>query len=129
MGAAFRRTSRTQCRQRFTFPRSGVRPDWADRATSQSPFAATPLAMPGSGNVAAMADGPARVRDVHRIAASMPHVNRLEGPNGNSIDQVGGKSFVFFRTPQPDASDPQSGERYTDVMGTVALTVIAGPLN
>ncbi len=46
----------------------------------------------------------------------MPHVKRLEGPKGNFIYQVGGKSFVFFRTPQPDASDPDSGERYADVI-------------
>jgi hypothetical protein len=59
---------------------------------------------------------PARESDVHRLAASMPHVNRLEGPKGNSIYQVGGKSFVFFRTPQPDATDPDSGERYADVI-------------
>jgi len=67
------------------------------------------------GNVAAMADRPARVSDVHQLAASMPHVKRLEGPKGNSIYQVGGKSFVFFRTPQPDATDPGSGERYASV--------------
>ena len=69
-----------------------------------------------SGNVAVMADRPARVSDVHRIAASMPHVKRLEGPKGNAIYQVGGKSFVFFRTPQPDATDPDTGERYADVI-------------
>lgn len=46
----------------------------------------------------------------------MPHVKRLEGPKGNSIYQVGGKSFVFFRTPQPDATDPDTGERYADVI-------------
>ena len=46
----------------------------------------------------------------------MPHVKRLEGPKGNPIYQVGGKSFVFFRTPQPDAADPQTGERYADVI-------------
>lgn len=63
-----------------------------------------------------MADRPARVNDVHRIAASMPHVKRLEGPKGNAIYQVGGKSFVFFRTPQPDATDPATGERYADVI-------------
>lgn len=63
-----------------------------------------------------MADRPARVSDVHRVAASMPHVQRLEGPKGNSIYQVGGKSFVFFRTPQPDATDPETGERHTDVI-------------
>lgn len=63
-----------------------------------------------------MADRRARVDDVHRVAASMPHVTRLEGPKGNSIYQVGGKSFVFFRTAQPDAADPDTGERYGDVI-------------
>ncbi|OBH98443.1 MmcQ/YjbR family DNA-binding protein [Mycobacterium sp. E2733] len=63
-----------------------------------------------------MADRPARVSDVHEIAATMPHVQRLEGPKGNAIYQVGGKSFVFFRTPQPDATDPDTGERYADVI-------------
>lgn len=63
-----------------------------------------------------MADRPARVSDVHRLAAAMPHVKRIEGPKGNAIYQVGGKSFVFFRTPQPDAADPETGERYPDVI-------------
>jgi hypothetical protein len=61
-------------------------------------------------------DRPARVADVHEIAASMPHVTRIEGPKGNAVYQVGGKSFVFFRTPQPDAADPDTGERYPDVV-------------
>ncbi len=63
-----------------------------------------------------MPDRKARVADVHQIAASMPHVTRVEGPKGNAIYQVGGKSFVFFRTPQPDAEDPDTGERYADVI-------------
>ncbi|OBF36562.1 hypothetical protein A5724_01210 [Mycobacterium sp. ACS1612] len=63
-----------------------------------------------------MADRNARTADVHEIAASMPHVTRIEGPKGNAIYQVGGKSFVFFRTPQPDAADPDTGERYADVI-------------
>ncbi len=63
-----------------------------------------------------MADRKARAADVHEIAASMPHVTRIEGPKGNAIYQVGGKSFVFFRTPQPDAQDPDTGERYADVI-------------
>jgi hypothetical protein len=63
-----------------------------------------------------MRDRWARVADVHEIAASMPHVTRIEGPKGNPIYQVGGKSFVFFRTPQPDAQDPDTGERYADVI-------------
>lgn len=46
----------------------------------------------------------------------MPHVTRIEGPKGNPIYQVGGKSFVYFRTPRPDAADPETGERYTDVI-------------
>ncbi|UUZ58971.1 hypothetical protein [Nocardioides sp. B-3] len=29
---------------------------------------------------------------------------------------VGSKSFVFFRTPRPDAVDPVTGERYEDVI-------------
>lgn len=63
-----------------------------------------------------MRDRPAKVADVHQIASGMPHVKRIEGPKGNPIYQVGGKSFVFFRTPQPDAEDPETGERWTDVI-------------
>jgi len=63
-----------------------------------------------------MADRPACVRDVHEIAAAMPHVTRIDGPRGNAVYQVGGKSFVFFRNPRPDAKDPVSGEPYTDVI-------------
>ena len=61
-------------------------------------------------------DRPATVADVHSVAAAMPHATRIEGPKGNSIYQVGGKSFVFFRTPQPDAADPETGEKYPDVL-------------
>lgn len=63
-----------------------------------------------------MRDRPAKVADVHRIAAGMPYVKRIEGPKGNPIYQVGGKSFVFFRTPQPDAEDAETDERWTDVI-------------
>ncbi|WP_067660753.1 MmcQ/YjbR family DNA-binding protein [Nocardia harenae] len=63
-----------------------------------------------------MADRPARVDDVHRIAAAMPHVTRVAGGRGNAVYQVGGKSFVFFRTPRPDAVDPDTGEKYDDVI-------------
>jgi hypothetical protein len=63
-----------------------------------------------------MRDRAAKVGDVHEVASGMPHVTRIEGPKGNSIYQVGGKSFVFFRTPQPDAEDPDTGERFADVI-------------
>jgi hypothetical protein len=56
------------------------------------------------------------VDDVHALALGMPHVTVVEGPKGNAVYQVGGKSFVFFRTPRPDAADPVTGERYTDVI-------------
>jgi hypothetical protein len=58
----------------------------------------------------------ARVEDVHELAMSMPHVTVVHGSLGNRIYQVGGKSFVFFRTPRPDAFDPGTGERYPDVI-------------
>lgn len=58
----------------------------------------------------------ARVGDVHDLAMGMPHVTVWHGPHGNLIYQVGGKSFVFFRNPRPDAVDPGTGERYPDVI-------------
>ncbi|MGE5695653.1 MAG: MmcQ/YjbR family DNA-binding protein [Candidatus Sericytochromatia bacterium] len=63
-----------------------------------------------------MADRRATVSDAHEIAAAMPHTTRIEGPKGNAVYQVGGKSFVFFRTPRPDAKDPVTGEKYDDVI-------------
>jgi hypothetical protein len=58
----------------------------------------------------------ARTEDVHELAAAMPHVTVVRGRHGNPVYQVGGKSFVFFRTPRPDATDPDTGERYPDVI-------------
>lgn len=59
---------------------------------------------------------PARIEDVHKLAASMPSVTVTSGPHGNPVYQVGGKSFVFFRNPRPDAVDPDTRERYPDVI-------------
>lgn len=59
---------------------------------------------------------PARVADVHEFALAMPHVTVERGNSGNPVYQVGRKSFVFFRTPRPDAVDPETGERYPDVI-------------
>ncbi len=58
----------------------------------------------------------ARLEDVHDLAMLMPHVTVVYGSRGNPVYQVGGKSFVFFRTPRPDAVDPATGERYPDVI-------------
>jgi hypothetical protein len=59
---------------------------------------------------------PARVEDVHELALAMPHVTVEYGTGDNPIYQVGGKSFIFFRNPRPDAVDPETGERYQDVI-------------
>ncbi|GAA3341386.1 hypothetical protein GCM10020358_32520 [Amorphoplanes nipponensis] len=62
------------------------------------------------------ADQAARVDDVHRLALAMPHVTVDHAAGGNPVYQVGGKSFIFFRNPRPDAVDPVTGERYDDVI-------------
>jgi hypothetical protein len=55
----------------------------------------------------------ATVDDVHEIARGMPGATvTAEG----RVYQVSGRSFVFFRTPRPDAVDPETGERYDDVI-------------
>jgi hypothetical protein len=59
---------------------------------------------------------PAAVEDVHELALAMPHVTVYPGTGENPVYQVGGKSFIFFRNPRPDAVDPDSGERYPDVI-------------
>ncbi|MEU8223038.1 MmcQ/YjbR family DNA-binding protein [Kribbella sp. NPDC048915] len=65
-----------------------------------------------------MAARKARVADIHEIASGMPHVTKWERGDGTDrpVYQVGGKSFVFFRTPRPDAVDPITGEKYDDVI-------------
>jgi hypothetical protein len=65
-----------------------------------------------------MAEGPrrARAKDVHELALQMPYVTVWPGRPDKPIYQVGGKSFVFYRNPRPDAVDPQTGERYPDVI-------------
>lgn len=59
---------------------------------------------------------PARVEDVHELALGMPHVTVEQGSGDNPVYQVGSKSFIFFRNPRPDAVDPDTGERYEDVI-------------
>ncbi|HET6652399.1 MAG TPA: MmcQ/YjbR family DNA-binding protein [Nocardioides sp.] len=57
----------------------------------------------------------ARVDDVHEVALALPHVT-VTGDDGRQVYAVGGKSFIFFRGPRPDAFDPDTGERYDDVI-------------
>jgi len=57
----------------------------------------------------------ARVQDVHDVALAMPHVTNADTPE-RPVYQVGGKSFVFFRSARPDAVDEETGERLKDVI-------------
>ena len=68
----------------------------------------------------AAADGtrPATVDDIHEIAQALPGVT-LGGARGTKspiVYQVSRRSFIFFRNPRPDAVDPDTGERYDDVI-------------
>ncbi len=56
----------------------------------------------------------AKVDDIHAVARALPGVKPAEG--GRVVYQVSGRSFVFFRGPRPDALDPETGERYADVI-------------
>jgi hypothetical protein len=56
----------------------------------------------------------ATVEDVHKLASAMPYVTKEARSEDNPVYQIGGKSFVYFRTPRPDAVDPETGERYSD---------------
>lgn len=58
----------------------------------------------------------ARIEDVADLAKALPHVTIDYGTRDNPIYQVGGKSFIFFRNPRPDAVDPVTGERFPDVI-------------
>jgi hypothetical protein len=58
----------------------------------------------------------ARIADVHALASGMPYATVYDETVENPVYQVGGKSFVFFRNPRPDAFDPVTKERYDDVI-------------
>ena len=57
---------------------------------------------------------PASIDDVHELALSMPGARRAD--SGPTVYEVSRRSFLFFRNPRPDAVDPETGERYTDVI-------------
>jgi len=64
---------------------------------------------------------PATVDDIHEIARALPGVTLggarvAAGRRGPTVYQVSRRSFLFFRNPRPDAVDPDTGERYTDVI-------------
>ena len=56
----------------------------------------------------------ARVEDIHELARALPGVKAAD--RVPAVYQVSGRSFIFFRTPRPDALDPETGERWADVI-------------
>lgn len=60
------------------------------------------------------ASRPATTDDIHAIARGLPGVRVAD--RDPPVYQVSGRSFIFFRTPRPDAVDPDTGERYPDVI-------------
>ena len=57
---------------------------------------------------------PATVADIHELATAMPGATQFA--TGPTVYRVSRRSFLFFRNPRPDAVDPATGERYTDVI-------------
>ena len=53
-------------------------------------------------------------RQLHHLTSGLPGVTRTD--TGPTVYQVSRRSFLFFRNPRPDAVDPQTGERWTDVI-------------
>ena len=53
---------------------------------------------------------------MHHLALAMPYVTVHPGTAHKPVYQVGDKSFIFFRNPRPDAFDPETGQRYDDVI-------------
>ena len=70
--------------------------------------------MPGERRTTAQASRPATVDDIHEVARALPGVRLADGRP--TVYQVSGRSFLFFRNPRPDAVDPETRERYTDVI-------------
>jgi hypothetical protein len=68
----------------------------------------------GRGRSAPDGSRPATVDDIQEIARALPGVNLADG--SPTVYQVSRRSFLFFRNPRPDAVDPDTGERYTDVI-------------
>ncbi|HET7173559.1 MAG TPA: MmcQ/YjbR family DNA-binding protein [Nocardioidaceae bacterium] len=58
----------------------------------------------------------ARPADLAEIATSLPGVSQVEAWGGRPAFSVGKRLFAGHRSPRPDALDPATGERLTDVI-------------
>lgn len=57
----------------------------------------------------------ATLRDVEQLALALPEVVKGEDDDGRPSYSVNGKVICWHRSPRPDALDPKTGERLTDV--------------
>jgi hypothetical protein len=57
----------------------------------------------------------ATLRDVEKLALSMPETVKGEDDDGRPSYSVDGKVICWHRSPRPDALDPATGERLNDV--------------
>jgi hypothetical protein len=56
------------------------------------------------------------MRDLDKIALSLPEVTKEVSEDGRPSYLVHGKMFCFHRSRRPDAVDPETGERLADVL-------------
>jgi hypothetical protein len=56
------------------------------------------------------------MKDLDRLALAMPQATKEVSDDGRPSYHVHGKLFCFHRGQRPDAIDPKSGERMTDVL-------------
>ena len=61
-------------------------------------------------------DRKARFEDIEAIAMGLPEAATRTTFGDRPAYAVRGKNFVSFREPRPDAIDPDTGERMTDVV-------------
>jgi hypothetical protein len=57
----------------------------------------------------------ATLRDVETLALALPEVVKGEDDEDRPSYSVNGKVICWHRSPRPDALDPKTGERLTDV--------------
>ena len=56
------------------------------------------------------------MKDLDHLALSLPHVTKEVTDDGRPSYHVHGKMFCFHRGRRPDAVDPETGERLSDVL-------------
>jgi hypothetical protein len=56
------------------------------------------------------------MRDLDKLALAMPQATKEVSDDGRPTYLVHGKFFCFHRRPRPDAVDPETGERWKDVL-------------